>query len=132
MPRVADAAPICHRDGLRATAIFGGVGLAVSGLNAATGIGFPCPWRVLTGTLCPFCGSTHLGVALLHGDLAGAWTATPFVFVLLAGLVIACVFWTVELAGGPAVRLRGRLADQRLWYAVLGVAAIVFAVVRNL
>ncbi len=77
-------------------------------------------------------GLTHLGVALLHGDLAGAWTANPFVFVLLAGLVIACVFWTVELAGGPAVRLRGRLADQRLWYAVLGVAAIVFAVVRNL
>lgn len=73
-----------------------------------------------------------MGMHLLHGDLAAAWAANPFVFLLLAGLLVACVLWTVELFGGPAVHLRGRLGDQRLWYAALGATAIGFAVVRNI
>jgi hypothetical protein len=73
-----------------------------------------------------------MGSDLLHGDIRAAWQANQFVFVLLVGLALACVAWVVELAGGPAVRLRGRLADQRVWYAVLGTAALAFALVRNL
>ncbi len=97
-----------------------------------TGVGIPCPWRWLTNTLCPFCGSTTMGAALLHGNVAEAWLANPFVFTLLAGLGFACLIWLTEVLGGPAIRLPRFAADQRLWYAALAVAAITFAVWRNL
>jgi hypothetical protein len=118
--------------GLKSAAGVGAIGLTLSGMYALTGVGIPCPWRLATHTLCPFCGSTTMGAALLRGDVAGAWGANPFVLTVLAGLALASLFWLVELLGGPAVRLPRRLADQRLWYVVLGVAAITFAVWRNL
>lgn len=117
---------------LIAAGTFIAVGGALSAVQMITGWGLPCPWRAATGTLCPFCGATGLGSALIGGDLAGAWTANPFVFVLLAGLGLACVIWIVELSGGPVLRLRGRWADQRAWYLTLGLAALVFMVGRNL
>ena len=120
------------RAGLKSAGLLGGVGLGLAGLYATSGFGIPCPWRLLTHTLCPLCGSTHLGVALLHGDLAGAWAANQLVFVLLVGLGVSCIFWVIELAGGPRARLPRRLGDQRLWYALLGVSALVFTVARNL
>jgi hypothetical protein len=101
-------------------------------MYAITGIGIPCPWRSVTHTLCPFCGSTTMGVALLQGDVAAAWAANPFVLTLLGGLAIACGMWIVELLGGPALRLPRALSSQRAWYVFLGLAAISFAVWRNL
>ncbi len=121
------------RRGLRALGVFGAVGLGLSALATTTGLGIPCPWRSLTGTLCPLCGGTHVGVALLRGDLAGAWAANQFVVGGLAVLVLLGLLWTIEALGGPAVRqprpLRGR---PGLWWVVVGAAAVVFAVVRNL
>lgn len=120
------------QQGLLTVALAAAIGSAISGLYLATGQGIPCPWRALTHTLCPFCGSTRLGAFLLRGDLASAWAANQFVFLLVLGLAVAGLFWIVELLGGPAVRLPGRLADQRVWYAVLGFFGVAFAVARNL
>lgn len=120
------------RTALKSAAAFGAVGLGLSAVYAFSGFGIPCPWRYLTHTLCPFCGATTMGAHLLEGDFAAAWAANQFVFLILAGLAVACVFWVVELLGGRVPRPRGRLADQRVWYAALGVAAVAFAVVRNL
>lgn len=130
-PITAPAAPAAASR-LRAAATFGAVGLALSGVHALTGWGIPCPWRAVTHTLCPFCGATTMGSHLLQGDVAAAWASNQFVFVLLVGLAVACVVWTVELLGGRPVRLPAALRNQRLWYAVLAVAAVAFAVVRNL
>lgn len=119
--------------GLRSLAVFGAVGFGLSALAATTGLGIPCPWRSLTGTLCPLCGGTHVGMALLGGDLAGAWAANQFVVVGLVGLAVLGLLWTVEALGGRAVRpprvLRGR--PDRWWVAV-GMVAVLFAVWRNL
>ncbi len=121
------------RHGLRSLTAFGGAGLGLSVVAATTGLGVPCPWRSLTGTLCPLCGGTHVGVALLHGDLAAAWAANQFVVVGLAGLVVLALLWTIEALGGPGVRpprvLRGR--PDRWWLAV-GAIAVLFALWRNL
>lgn len=128
----AGVASFTAATGLKSSAAFGAIGLAQSGMYAMTGVGIPCPWRSLTHTLCPFCGSTTMGAALLHGNLADAWMANPFVFTLLAGLGVACLCWLVEVLGGPAIRLPRLLLDQRVWYVVLAVAAVAFAVGRNL
>ena len=117
--------------GLKSTAGLGAIGVSLSGLYAFTGIGIPCPWRLVTRTLCPFCGATNMGAALLRGDLGAAWAANPFVLTALSGLALACIFWLVELLGGPAVRLPRRLSDQRIWYTALAAAGIAFALWRN-
>lgn len=131
MPDAAARAPFSARRALGSVGWLAATGVGLSGVYALTGFGIPCPWRVLTGTLCPFCGSTHLGERLLHFDLAGAWAANPFVFVLLAGVGVASLLWIVEALGGRAVRLPVALRSQPLWYAVIGGAGLLFAVVRN-
>jgi hypothetical protein len=73
-----------------------------------------------------------MGAALLHGNVADAWMANPFVFTLLAGLGLACLCWLVEVLGGPAIRLPRFLADKRVWFVALAFAALTFAVWRNL
>ena len=118
---------------LRGLALFGAVGLGLSALAATAGIGVPCPWRTLTGTLCPFCGATHVGVALLRGDLAGAWASNPFVLTGLVVLTLLGALWTIEALGGPSVRAPKRLRwSSDRWWLLIGAAALGFAVWRNL
>jgi hypothetical protein len=98
----------------------------------------PCPFRLLTGWNCPLCGGTRMGGALLHGDLAAAWSFNP---VALGGLLVLGtlgVLWALEAAGGPAVRLPRRLGLRlgrvsATQWLVIGVGlAVVWTVLRNL
>lgn len=87
-----------------------------------------CPFRLLTGLLCPACGGTRMVYDLMHGDLAQAWLdnrllllASPFALALLGR-------WAIEALRGRSWRPElGRGAQV----AVLSVA-VVWAVVRNL
>lgn len=117
---------------LRSAGWFGAAGLTLGAVHAVIGWGIPCPWRLLTGTLCPLCGATTMASRLLVADLAGAWASNPFVLVLLGLGGLAVVAWTVEAAGGPALRPPARLRSARLWWVLLVTAALVFAVWRNL
>lgn len=116
---------------LTSAAWLAAAGLALSAAKAFAGVGVPCPWRAVTGTLCPFCGGTTLGVHLLHGEIGAAFAANQFAFVLLAGYALAVVAWTVEALGGPALRPPARLRSPALWWIVFGVCAVAFMVVRN-
>ena len=120
------------RAALAAAAWLGVAGVGLSVVKVTTGFGLPCPWRSLTGTLCPLCGGTTMGTHLLRGDLAAAWAANPFVLVLLGLGGLAVVAWTVEALGGPAVRPPAMLRRVGLWWALLVGAAVAFAVWRNL
>ena len=76
---------------------------------------FPsCPFRALTGWLCPLCGSLRAGHALLHGRIGEAFLLNPFVLV------------TSTVIAGTGGALRARLVP---WAAA---AAAVFTVARNL
>ena len=114
-------------------------GLALSAVYATTGIGLPCPFRALTGWSCPFCGGTRMGAALLHGDLVSAYAANPLALAAVAVLAVLAGCWTIELAGGPAVRPPERI--QHASPAGIGstgidagrvVIALAYAVLRNL
>lgn len=118
---------------LRGLVGFGAVGLALSTVSVTTGLGLPCPWRSITGTLCPLCGGTHVGTALLHADLSAAWAANQFVLIGLAVLAVLGALWTVETLGGPTVRPPRplRMSADR-WWLLVGAAALGFALWRNL
>lgn len=130
--------PFAPTRGLAVLGSFAGFGVAVSGLYALTGVGFPCPFRSLTGWDCPLCGGTRLGDALLHGRVGDAFADNPAVFLLLAVLTVLGGLWLVEALGGPKVRLPRVWADplQRVrptTWTVLGVAvAVIYTVLRNL
>jgi hypothetical protein len=118
-------------------AFFAG-GLALSVTYATTGVGMPCPFRLLTGWNCPLCGGTRMGGALLHGDIAAAWSFNPVALVGLLVIGALGVLWTLEAAGGPAVRLPDRLGRRlrrvpATRWLLLGIGfAVVWTVLRNL
>lgn len=126
------SAPFSSAAALRSAALFGATGLALSAVKLTTGFGIGCPWRHLTGTLCPLCGATTMGTRLLVGDPAGAWAANPFVLALLGLGALAVTAWTVEAVGGPALRPPQALRSPALWWSLLGAAALAFTIWRNI
>lgn len=125
------AATVQARQNLGGYALFVGVGVGASIVSRVTGFGLACPWRSLTGTACPLCGSTHLGMSLLSGDLLSAWSANQFIFVVLVVVSVLAGFWTITALGGPAVRLPGRWGQRQLWIVTASIAALAFMIARN-
>lgn len=105
-----------------------GLGLAWPLAMAATpqwlrsGVGPGCPFRALTGLPCPLCGGTHACAALVQGDWAGAWAASPGALLLLLLASLWAAQWGLE-------GLRGQQRVQPWpWghpWALLGVAVAV-------
>jgi hypothetical protein len=109
-----------------------GVGIGVS--YTVTGWGLPCPFRALTGWLCPFCGGTHLAASLLHGDIVGAWAANPLAVVVGVLVGIRTVGWIVELVRNPHAPSRRWLpASWSLnWFGAFVVISVLYVLARNL
>jgi hypothetical protein len=123
--------------GLKWLVGYAAFGLGVSTLYATTGIGFPCPFRELTGWECPFCGGTRLGSALLHGDIGAAFAYNPVVFVSLVLGVAVGALWILEALGGPRVRPPAtwlaalRRVGPTRWWIIAGILAVMYVVLRN-
>jgi Protein of unknown function (DUF2752) len=81
-----------------------------------------CPFKMLTGWNCPFCGGLRMTHDLLHGDLAASINDNVF---LLVGIPVL-IGWMV---------LRRRLGRSVLpipaWVTIV-VAAFAWTVLRNL
>ena len=124
--------------GLKWIGGFFAYGLGMTVLYASTGVGLPCPFRMVTGWNCPLCGGTRMGDALLHLDVGAAFAYNPMALVGLVVLATLGVLWTVQLAGGPAVRLpklvRDRLAAVRpmTWLAAGVIGMVGYTILRNL
>ncbi|MBO5698794.1 MAG: DUF2752 domain-containing protein [Bacteroidaceae bacterium] len=88
-----------------------------------------CPWYVLTGWQCPFCGLQRFMHALLNGDVVAAWNYNPLLWFLLPYLAF--------LASG---NVSPRIATSRLYrYLTLPCVVIVvltilllWGIVRNM
>ena len=124
--------------GLKWIAGFFAYGLGMTVLYASTGVGLPCPFRMITGWNCPLCGGTRMGDALLHLDVGVAFAYNPVALLGLVVLATLAVLWTVQLAGGPAVRLpklvRDRLAavPPTTWLAAGVIGMVGYTILRNL
>ncbi len=79
-----------------------------------------------------------MGAALLRGDVLAALGFNPLALVGLVILGVLGALWTVEAAGGPAVRLPRPLAERlrRLrptqWLALGLLVALIYTIARNL
>lgn len=85
-----------------------------------------CPFHALTGLDCPLCGATRATLALLDGDVAGAFDLNP-----LLVLALPLLAW---LAASRSVRLltARALPEPRIHPAVVVAVGFTFAVLRNL
>ncbi|MGW8976751.1 DUF2752 domain-containing protein [Streptomyces platensis] len=89
----------------------------------------PCPFKWLTGLLCPLCGGTRMAYDLMHGEVVTAFHDNA-VLLTLGGPVVAYAVVRWLVAG-----LRGRVYRPRLSgrgnAVVLGIAAA-WMLARNL
>ena len=84
---------------------------------------FPaCPFKLLTGWNCPFCGGLRMTHDVLHADLAAAVVDNVF---LLIGLPMLALWWLWRRNGG-------RRAFTPAVGVVITVTALMWTVVRNL
>ena len=65
-----------------------------------------CPFHLLTGFNCPFCGGQRMVVALLHGQLAEAFWLNPGL-AIGAPLVGAWWLWRHEISSQAALVMVG-------------------------
>ncbi len=92
--------------------------LGAAGSDAAASGGLPCPFRALTGIVCPLCGMTHATLALGGGDLGAAFAAHPLFPVVLA--FTAWGGW--RLARGRPLTLAGHPVE--VGHILAGVAVV--------
>ena len=66
---------------------------------------FPaCPFRSLTGLLCPGCGTTRALHEIVHGDFAAAFMLNPLLLLGLPFLLFALLRYSVTVLRGGVPR----------------------------
>lgn len=86
-----------------------------------------CVFHAVTGWDCPGCGSQRMLHALLHGDMAGAWRANPFLLCAMP-LLILLAFAALYRKRWP--RLYRTVNSMPVIIAV-SVAIMAWAIIRN-
>ncbi len=94
---------------------------------AQSGLFAPCPFRWMTGWLCPGCGSLRAMHALLHGDFGHALALNPLMIILLPLTFFLLARHAAFVFRGDAER---PLPAFAVW--VLLFITLAFTVARNL
>ena len=121
----------CKERLLRVLTVWGGLGLLglLYACIAARFGGIPCVFRSVTGLRCPGCGVTHMCLALLHGDLAGAFWENAAVLCLLPVLAGLLVHQSIRYVKQGTLRLLPW--EEKLTWAMAAVL-LLFVIARNL
>lgn len=133
----SDTSPVNGPRRLGWLTLLGAPAALAGGVYAVTGHGLQCPFLLATGLLCPLCGGSRMGAALLAGDVVGAWIWNPFLLSLVSGLGMVWAWTAVAVVTRRPAGLPGPLAKlDRLplafWVVLLAAVAVVFGVGRNL
>lgn len=87
----------------------------------------PCPFLVLTGHPCPFCGGTRSFAQMWNGDVTGALRYYPLGPAMFVLTLLGVAGLAVLLAGGRVLRWRpARGFEQRVYLAGLAVLLTVW------
>lgn len=87
----------------------------------------PCVFHLATGLYCPGCGITRALHALVHGDLARAWSMNPLALLGLGTFLVELLDRSLGQPNWWSVP-RAVLHSARVWATVV----IVFVIGRNL
>lgn len=96
-----------------------------------TGLGIPCPIRLITGWKCPGCGITTLFVRLFCLDIPGAFEANSFLFLTLPFLALELVFSEACYYLGSRIGRLPRLVNT-IAASIYVVCLIAFGILRNI
>jgi hypothetical protein len=86
-----------------------------------------CPFRLLTGWLCPACGGTRMAYDLMHRDVGRAWHDNALLLVLTPWLLWLLTRWVVTSWRGRPYRV----TLPPYGAALVLLVALVWGVVRN-
>ncbi len=122
-----------HPCGVRRHRIFvaAGTGVALGGALGYVALADPhspssvypaCPFKLLTGWNCPFCGGLRMTHDLLHGDLMAAIHDNVFA---LVGIPLLIAWMLVR-------RARGKGLPPKVALVTIVLATIAWTVLRNL
>jgi hypothetical protein len=89
----------------------------------------PCPFRALTGYLCPGCGTLRALHQLLHGHVAAAFRLNPLMMLLLPYVGYEGASAALETACGRALP-RVFLRPAYIW--TLLVVILLYWLLRNI
>lgn len=93
---------------------------------------FPrCPFRLLTGYLCPGCGSQRAIHRLLNLDIAGAWRMNPLLVIALPYLLLGLILKPLSRHNARGTRLLDQLYGYRASVVAL-VVIVLFWIGRNI
>lgn len=93
---------------------------------------FPrCPFRLLTGYLCPGCGSQRAIHHLLNLDLPGAWRMNPLLVIALPYLLLGLILKPLSHHSARGARLLDQLYGYRASVVAL-VVIVLFWIGRNI
>ena len=106
-----------------------GLGLGYALWVRLTELAIPCPFRAVTGLLCPGCGVTRLCLALLRWDWAAAWDANPVLLLTLPVLAVLGVRMAVRYVREGSV-IGPKWESAVLW--ALTALLVVWGAARNL
>jgi len=86
-----------------------------------------CPFRLITGHQCPFCGTTRSFGALVQGDIPGSIAYNPGGVLL----TIVILFWMISPVKFRAVRARiaqfwWRISEPTRWILLAVMIALVW------
>lgn len=91
-----------------------------------------CPFHLLTGLDCPGCGSQRMIHALLHGDLAGAWQANPFLLLCLPLIFALIILEVLHRRNPQQYNTLYRRVYGPATAPVVAIALIAWGIGRNL
>jgi hypothetical protein len=116
-----------------------GIGVLLIGLvviyrtfdPATTGFFPACPFRSLTGLLCPGCGSQRALHHLLHLEIFPAWNQNPLLVASIPYVMLGFGFDHVFKPSAEMLKWRKILFGRRAIFIVLSVV-LFFWVLRNI
>lgn len=109
--------------------IFGALGALYYLWLNLTGIGIPCPFKSVTGFLCPGCGVTKMSEAALRFNFKEAFLCNGAVLCLLPLLTAVYGVETVRyVRSGDASFCRA--SSVIVWVSLI--ILLIFGIVRNL
>ena len=97
--------------------------------DPAKGNGYPsCPFRALTGLLCPGCGTTRSLHQLLHGHPVNAFELNPLVFIATP-ILLLLLFLSSSSRFSELRKTRIQFERRLAW--ILIVVVVGFWIFRN-